>query len=144
MRIADISLSKRDGKAAMNVLDKFLQPHGAALQLRQKRMEMLSSNIANAATPNFKAQDIDFSSAYRNAVTGFGALETTSPLHLSHPGGGVAEVRYRTPLSTSLDGNTVELHVEQLQFSENAMRYEASLNFLSDRISGLRKALKGE
>jgi flagellar basal body rod protein FlgB len=31
-----------------------------------------------------------------------------------------------------------------LQFSENAVRYEASLNFLSDRINGLRKALKGE
>jgi flagellar basal-body rod protein FlgB len=134
----------RGGKAAMNVLDKFLQPHGAALQLRQKRMEMLSSNIANAATPGFKAQDIDFASAYRNAVTGSGALETTNALHMRHPGGGVAEARYRTPLSTSLDGNTVELHVEQLQFSENAMRYEASLNFLSDRINGLRKALKGE
>jgi len=128
----------------MNVLDKFLQPSGAALQLRHKRMEMLSSNIANAATPNFKAQDIDFAGEYRNAVTGTGALETTSPLHMPHAGGGPAEVRYRTPMSTSLDGNTVELHVEQLQFAENAMRYEASLNFLSDRINGLRKALKGE
>ena len=128
----------------MNVLDKFLQPSGAALQLRHKRMEILSSNIANAATPNFKAQDIDFASAYKSAVSGVGALQTTNALHMAHPGGGSAEVRYRTPLTTSLDGNTVELHVEQMQFAENAMRYEASLNFLSDRINGLRKALKGE
>lgn len=128
----------------MNVLDKYLQPHGAALQLRNKRMEILSSNIANAATPNFKAQDIDFSSAYRNAVEGTGTLDTTNALHLATPGGGPAEMRYRTPMSASLDGNTVELHVEQMQFAENAMRYEASLNFLSDRINGLRKALKGE
>ena len=128
----------------MNVLDKFLQPNGAALQLRQKRMEILSSNIANAATPGFKAQDIDFASAYRSAVEGTGALQTTSPLHMPTPGGGPAEMRFRAPLSSSLDGNTVELHVEQLQFAENAMRYEASLNFLSDRINGLRKALKGE
>lgn len=128
----------------MNVLDKFLQPNGAALQLRHKRMEVLSSNIANAATPGFKAQDIDFASAYRSAVEGTGALQTTSPLHMPTPGGGPAEMRFRAPLSSSLDGNTVELHVEQLQFAENAMRYEASLNFLSDRINGLRKALKGE
>jgi flagellar basal-body rod protein FlgB len=128
----------------MNVLDKHLQPHGAALQLRQKRLEMLSSNIANAATPGFKAQDIDFASAYKSAVSGVGALQTTNPLHVGHAGGGAAEARYRTPLTTSLDGNTVELHVEQMQFAENAMRYEASLNFLSDRINGLRKALKGE
>ena len=135
---------KPGGKAAMNVLDKYLQPHGAALQLRQKRMEVLSSNIANAATPGYKARDIDFSSAYTSALTGTGSLEKTSPLHLTAAGAGAPDVKYRSPLSSSLDGNTVELHVEQLQFSENAMRYEASLNFLSDRISGLRKALKGE
>lgn len=128
----------------MNVLDKFLQPNAAALQLRNKRMEVLSSNIANAATPGFKAKDIDFASAYRSAVEGTGALQTTSSLHMATVGGGPAEMRYRAPLSSSLDGNTVELHVEQLQFAENAMRYEASLNFLNDRINGLRKALKGE
>lgn len=128
----------------MNVLDKFLQPSGAALQLRHKRMEILSSNIANAATPGFKARDLDFASAYSNALAGTGNLEKTSPLHLSTAGSGAADTKFRSPLSTSLDGNTVELHVEQLQFAENAMRYEASLNFLSDRISGLRKALKGE
>ncbi|MBS7805582.1 flagellar basal body rod protein FlgB [Rhizobiales bacterium TNE-4] len=137
----------KGGKAAMKVLDKFLQPQGAALQLRQKRMEILSSNIANAATPGYKARDIDFSSAYASALSGTGTLDKTSPLHLTAKaagGGEGADVKFRTPLSTSLDGNTVELHVEQLQFSENAMRYEASLNFLSDRINGLRKALKGE
>ena len=128
----------------MNVLDKFLQPSGAALQLRHKRMEILSSNIANAATPGYKARDLDFASAYSNALAGTGNLEKTSPLHLSTAGAGTADTKFRSPLSTSLDGNTVELHVEQLQFAENAMRYEASLNFLSDRISGLRKALKGE
>ena len=128
----------------MNVLDKFLQPSGAALQLRHKRMEILSSNIANAATPGYKARDLDFASAYSNALAGTGNLEKTSPLHLSTAGAGTADTKFRSPLSASLDGNTVELHVEQLQFAENAMRYEASLNFLSDRISGLRKALKGE
>ena len=128
----------------MNVLDKHLQPHGAALQLRQKRMEILSSNIANAATPGYKARDIDFASAYTNALSGTGRLETTNPLHVETGGQGMADVQFRVPRATSLDGNTVELHVEQLQFAENAMRYEATLNFLSDRINGLRKALKGE
>ena len=42
------------------------------------------------------------------------------------------------------DGNTVELHVEQLQFSENVMRYQTSLEFLNRKISGLMSAIKGE
>ena len=37
--------------------------HGMALELRSQRMGLLASNIANAATPGYKAKDIDFSKA---------------------------------------------------------------------------------
>jgi flagellar basal-body rod protein FlgB len=129
----------------MTVLDQFLGSNAAALSLRQKRMEILGSNIANAATPNFKARDIDFAAEFRQA-SGGGELATTNIQHIamagtSGPGGATL---YRVPVSPSLDGNTVELHVEQMQFAENATRYEASLQFLSDRIRSLRSALRGE
>ena len=39
--------------------------HGAALELRAQRMGLLTSNIANAATPGYKARDIDFAAALR-------------------------------------------------------------------------------
>ena len=128
----------------MNVLDKHLAPHANALQLRQKRLEVIGANIANAATPNYKARDIDFSSAYEQAMSGQGSLATTSNGHIETASGSAPETLFRTPISASLDGNTVELHVEQLQFAENATRYEASLQFLNDRIRGLRSALRGE
>ena len=128
----------------MTVLENYLKPHAAALQLRQQRLEVLASNIANAATPNFKARDIDFASEYKNALSGMGSLTSTNKVHLTTVSGGPTEMLYRQPLSPSLDGNTVELHVEQLQFAENSTRYEATLQFLSDRIRGLRSALRGE
>lgn len=128
----------------MNVLDKHLAPHANALQLRQKRLEVIGANIANAATPNYKARDIDFSSAYAQAMSGQGSLATTASGHIETGTGSAPETMFRTPISASLDGNTVELHVEQLQFAENATRYEASLQFLNDRIRGLRSALRGE
>ena len=53
-------------------------------------------------------------------------------------------MRYRVPLNPSLDGNTVETAVEQIQFSENVMRYQSSLSFLNNRITGLMSAIKGE
>jgi flagellar basal-body rod protein FlgB len=128
----------------MNVLDKHLAPHANALQLRQKRMEVIGANIANAATPNYKARDIDFSSAYGQAMSGQGSLATTASGHIETASGSAPETMFRTPISASIDGNTVELHVEQLQFAENATRYESSLQFLNDRIRGLRSALRGE
>ena len=128
----------------MNVIDKYLGPHATALSLRQQRMEVLGSNIANAATPHYKARDIDFAAEYSRALDGNGSLTTSNSLHIATTTGGSSELLYRQPISPSLDGNTVELHVEQMQFAENSTRYEASLQFLSDRIRTLRAALRGE
>lgn len=128
----------------MKALDSLFKADGTALSLRQKRLEILGSNIANAATPHFKARDIDFEAAYKSALND-GDLVKTSANHIDAGGSaGTAEVRYRVPLSPSLDGNTVELHVEQVQFAENATHYEATLQFLNGRIQTMQKALKGE
>ena len=51
---------------------------------------------------------------------------------------------YRIPFDTSFDGNTVEMNVEQAQYGKAAADYQATLNFLENRISGIRKALRGE
>jgi flagellar basal-body rod protein FlgB len=57
---------------------------------------------------------------------------------------GATDLKFRVPTEPSLDGNTVELAVEQVQFSENVIRYQTSLGFLNRRISGLESAIKGE
>ena len=44
--------------------------HSTALALRSQRMSQLASNNANAATPNYKARDIDFQAALQNAQNG--------------------------------------------------------------------------
>lgn len=128
----------------MNAIEQYLAPHATALSLRQQRMEVLGSNIANAATPHYKARDIDFASEYSRALDGQGSLTTSNSMHIGTTTGGATDLLYRQPISPSLDGNTVELHVEQLQFAENSTRYEASLQFLGDRIRTLRAALRGE
>ena len=128
----------------MNAIDQYLKQDGTALSLRQKRLDILGSNIANAATPHFKARDIDFASAFKSATNG-GDFVKTSSMHIDTGGSAdTTDVKYRVPVSPSLDGNTVELHVEQLQFAENATHYEATLQFLNGRIQTLRSALKGE
>jgi len=113
--------------------DTLFGVHGAALQIRSQRMGVLASNIANASTPGFKARDIDFKSA-------LAAVEGSS----GQPGGIGDALKYRMPLQTSLDGNTVELNQEQTAFAENAVQYQTTLSFLNGRISTITRALKGE
>ena len=118
--------------------------HASALQLRSRRNEMLASNIANAATPNFKARDIDFDTELKR-INKIGNVETTNSSHFSSIQKRIGKDSvYRLPIHPSLDGNTVEMAVEQMQFSENVMRYQSSLEFLNRKISGLMSAIKGE
>ncbi len=53
-------------------------------------------------------------------------------------------LRYRIPFNTAMDGNTVEMSVEQAQYGKAAAQYQATLSFLENRVSGIRKALRGE
>ncbi len=129
----------------MDRLDQFFGVHGQALLLRSERMGLLASNIANAATPNYKARDLDFAAAL-SGEQGLG-LAQTRPGHLGAARQGPAEaptIRYRQPLQPSLDGNTVELATEQVQFAETALRYRSTIGLLNSRIQGLTAALKGE
>ena len=118
--------------------------HASALQLRSRRNEMLASNIANAATPNFKARDIDFDTELKR-INKIGNIETTNNSHFASIQKRIGKDSvYRLPIHPSLDGNTVEMAVEQMQFSENVMRYQTTLSFLNNKIAGLRSAIKGE
>ena len=118
--------------------------HSAALVLRNKRNMILASNISNAATPNFKARDINFEQEMAKAQS-TGPMTTTHtqhiPISMAAP---CKDILYRQSVNASMDGNTVELAVEQLEFSENAMRYQTSLTFLNNKIAGLMSAIKGE
>jgi flagellar basal-body rod protein FlgB len=117
--------------------------HADALKLGERRGALLASNIAHAATPGYKARDIDFASTLAQQV-GAGAIAATHAGHITAPavpGGGPG---YRVPVNGSLDGNTVDPAVEQSKFAENALRQQASLTFLNRRISGLVSAIRGE
>ena len=107
--------------------------HGMALELRSQRLGLLTSNIANAATPGYKAKDIDFASALDARLKGAGVDQAVA-----------AATKYRVPVMPSLDGNTVEMGAEQVAFSQNAVGYEATLSFITNRVDTITRAIKGE
>ena len=130
-------------------IDGMFRFQQAALNLRAARQELMASNIANVDTPNYKAKDIDFASALQGALTGSGQklqVAATSPQHLAGASGESvmgAPVMYRKPLQPSADGNTVDMDVERAQFADNALRYEASLTFVTNDVKNVLAALQG-
>jgi flagellar basal-body rod protein FlgB len=122
----------------MTMLDTALGLSADALRLRAQRLDVIAGNIANSSTPGYKARDLDADGALARLQaarsSGFGAMMA------DQLGGGL---QYRAALVPSIDGNTVEMATEQAAFAENAVKYRASLGFLTSRIQTIMSALKG-
>jgi len=135
-------------------LDDYLRFNETALGLREKRQSVIASNIANGDTPNYKARDIDFSSALKSALdkaspNAPASLKTTAAQHYPNPpqdGGTMADgtpLLYRGVVQGAVDGNTVDMDVERNQFADNAIRYEAGITAINAQIKAMMAAIQG-
>ena len=130
-----------------------------ALKLRAARQQVLAGNIVNADTPGYRAVDFDFAAALgqqASSAAGAGAaLGTeraggvnlapvpTQPGHIGGPAAAVGtHITWRTPGQAAIDSNTVDLDLERAQFAENAIRYEATLRFVSNDVKTLQAAMQ--
>ena len=94
------------------------------LDLLSARQKLVASNIANADTPGYRTQDIDFQSEFQNATAG-------APNILAVAG-----------LPVKNDGNNVSLDRESRLLAENALRFNVASSLLHSQISSLRAAIK--
>lgn len=123
--------------------------HTQALDLWQRRADVLANNLANADTPGYLARDIDFRKALSAAGSGEGSLPLRAPTPgqigdgPKNAGPGSAMLEYRVPTQPSMDGNTVDAQVEQADFAANTVHYQASLSFITAQIHMLRTAITG-
>ncbi len=125
-------------------VNKSLDSHARVLGLANQRLQLLADNVANADTPNYKAKDIDFLSAMQTADRQSVQMQATNAQHIASTAGpNRAETLYRVPDQPSLDGNTVDAQKESSAIAETAVRYQATLTFLNQRITGLRMAITG-
>ncbi|WP_250625268.1 flagellar basal body rod protein FlgB [Pinirhizobacter soli] len=132
-----------------NFTDNMFGIHTQALGLWQKRAEVISSNLANADTPDYKARDVDFrqalAAASGSSESGGLQMTATSEKDLGGMGAipGHESLAYRVATQPTMDGNTVDTQVEQAQFAGNAVHYQASLSFITAQIRMMRTAING-
>ena len=138
-----------EGDPMLDRLNEDFRFFQQSLALRAQRQEVLSSNIANADTPNYKARDFDFKAAMQNAIEGSmrlpdTSLTLTSARHI--PAKAVSEgptqMLYRLPYQPSLDGNTVDMDIERVQFADNTLHYQSTMQLLSGRIRTMMAAIQ--
>ncbi|WP_049623380.1 flagellar basal body rod protein FlgB [Frateuria defendens] len=125
-------------------VDNLFGLHTGALELWQRRSEVLASNLANADTPGYLARDLDFRKAL-SAQGGDGALALAAPTpgQIDTASQAAGTAAYRVPSQPSMDGNTVDTQQEQAAFAGNSVHYQASLAFITAQVQMLRTAITG-
>ena len=125
--------------------DNIFGIHEAALKFRERRAEVLASNIANADTPGYKARDIEFGKILSDQLSGDIGMVATSEGHQIQSGyTDPYEIKYRIPLHGAVDKNTVNIHMEQAEFSKNSVQYQSTLEFLDSKIKNIIQAIRGD
>ncbi len=133
-----------------------------ALLLRAERQRLVASNIANADTPGYQARDFDFAAALRDATRhlpspggsagpGLRGNELGSPIARgmataagpgATPGRDGPRLNFATAAQSNLDGNSVDMDRERASFTDNAVRFEATLRFIGGSLRTLQDAMK--
>ena len=138
-----------EGDPLLDRLNEDFRFFQQSLGLRAQRQEVLSSNIANADTPNYKARDFDFKTAMQNAMEGTKrlpdtSLTLTSARHIPAKAvsQGPTDLLYRLPYQPSMDGNTVDMDIERVQFADSTLHYQSTMQLVSGRIRTMMAAIQ--
>ena len=120
----------------VNVLDK-------AADASWIRNEVISNNIANVDTPNYKRQDVEFesyllaqleganSSSLKNTVAGMDLDSLTSTIYTDS-----------NSLSYRLDGNNVDIDTENVELASNQLKYQALVSSINNEFSMIKSAMQ--
>ena len=118
------------------------------MQWHQERQRVLSENVSNSDTPNFKPRDLvepkfDRSGASVAGSMGSLAMMRTSTDHIMPAGGGGEsfDQNRRAGFQTRPAGNSVNLEDEMLKVSANQMDYAAITELYSKSLHLLKTAI---
>ena len=109
------------------------------------REEVLTNNIANVDTPNYKRQDVEFSSYLANALQRSG--KNSAPLTQRVNNVNYNDLAIRTytdnsTLSYRTDGNNVDLSTENVELASEQINYNALIDSTNNEFSRFKAVLK--
>ncbi len=118
----------------INVLDK-------AADASLLRQEVISNNLANVSTPDYKRKDVKFETYLKKELSGNESLDAkVANLNLSKLKSSIytdsEELSYR------YDGNNVDMEVEQAYSAENQIRYYQLLSSMTEEFNRLKTVLQ--
>ncbi|GAV20012.1 flagellar basal-body rod protein FlgB [Mariprofundus micogutta] len=118
----------------------------SALVAREEAQGVHSSNVANADTPNYRADARTFADFLNERQSGHtaGPVATTHASHFKDSNNGrlANSSLFHSQSSRRMDGNTVDMQKEMARMAENQLMHELSMRLIKGKLSGLTNAIK--
>lgn len=130
---------------SIKVFDRTMEALAKSLDLRSERQVIISANVANADTPGYQAQELDFEGALSRAMTLDGkVVDRTDPGHFGS-GGPIGDVKGEIYNQVNNvvreDGNTVDRDAELTAMAENHLLYNAAADLVKKKLAMLKYAI---
>lgn len=109
------------------------------------REEVLTNNIANVDTPNYKRQDVEFSSYLASALQRLGKNSSSLTQRVNNVDYKDISIRTYTDNSTlsyRSDGNNVDLSTENVELASEQINYNALIDSMNNEFSRFKSVLK--
>ena len=107
------------------------------LDVQSRRAQIVASNLANADTPGYVAQELDFTEHLRRAAHEALTPDKAAPAITDGP-----RVIEQKNSVAGLDGNTVDAGREMSTLAEAGMQFLAGAQMLQARLRTLRAAIR--
>ena len=128
----------------MELFDTTFSAVEKALDLRTKRHMLLSSNVANSETPNYRSRELDFAGELQKALDqNPSPVEKTNPMHLDIGSSQAERIVLDNSGAMGADGNNVDLDIAMGKLSSNVRAYNDAVGYLAMKLRLLRGAITG-
>lgn len=128
----------------MNLFGNTISALERGLDYSALKGKVISQNIANVDTPNYKAKNVSFKEVFANEKSATMNAYRTHSRHFEfkqttgHPGVfSYSNFRYRH------DGNGVDMDREQASLATNQIYYNALVDRLNGKFNTLQNVIKG-
>ena len=109
------------------------------------REEVLTNNIANVDTPNYKRQDVEFTTYLKSALEQAATPASTLTQKVNEANlSGITTRTYteNTTLSYRMDGNNVDLSTENAELAAEQINYNALIDSMNNEFTRMKAVLK--
>lgn len=131
----------------MNLFSNTINSLGQALNYSSLKQKVIAQNIANVDTPNYKAEDVSFSSYMQNELGQGFQTNCTDPRHIdfsSSSDDSQSAIVTRQNVQYNNDGNSVDLDQEMSDMATNQIYYNSLIEQLNSKFSALQMVIKGD